>query len=197
MVWSRHLPIITIISWSYRSSASHWDGWWWKLMLTVDDDCDDDDDDGDDDDSDDDKQWWAVALIETDDRPEAEWRRPRRDGPDENQTLKRSCTLWVWAFRAMYNYLSRQFISDIIGEVQLWGNFQCLKTNNNSQDVVVPSRTNSSMSPSPARLPSCPIWLSLPILLGPGLLLPASISPEGTGRLLSSQQRTSGAGGSQ
>ena len=71
-------------------------------MLTI-DDCDDDDDndsdddgddgDGDDsdddgdDDIDDDKQWWAVALIETDDRPEAEWRRPRRDGPDENQTL--------------------------------------------------------------------------------------------------------------
>ena len=73
-------------------------------MLTVDDDDEDDDDDGDDDDSDDDKQWWAVALIETDDRPKAEWRRPRRDGPDENQTLKRSCTLWVWAFRALYNY---------------------------------------------------------------------------------------------
>ena len=56
-------------------------------MLTVDDDDDDDSDDDGDDDSDDDKQWWAVALIETDDRPEAEWRRPRRDGPDENQTL--------------------------------------------------------------------------------------------------------------
>ena len=71
-------------------------------MLTIDDDDDDDDndsdDDGDDDDGDDsdddgdddiddDKQWWAVALIETDDRPKAEWRRPRRDGPDKNQTL--------------------------------------------------------------------------------------------------------------
>ena len=65
-----------------------------RMVMTVDEggEDDDSDDDGDDDidgddDSDDDKQWWAVALIETDDRPEAEWRRPRRDGPDENQTL--------------------------------------------------------------------------------------------------------------
>ena len=64
------------------------------MVMIVDEggEDDDSDDDGDDDidgddNSDDDKQWWAVALIETDDRPEAEWRRPRRDGPDENQTL--------------------------------------------------------------------------------------------------------------
>ena len=54
-----------------------------RMVMTI----DDDDEDEVDDDSDDDRQWWAVALIETDDQPEAEWRRPRRDGPDENQTL--------------------------------------------------------------------------------------------------------------
>ena len=59
-----------------------------RMVVTVDEGGEDDDSDEDgDDDNDDDKQWWAVALIETDDRPEAEWRRPRRDGPDENQTL--------------------------------------------------------------------------------------------------------------
>ena len=33
--------------------------------------------------------------------------------------------------------LSRQFISDVVGEEQLWISFHCLKSNNNLQDVDV------------------------------------------------------------